>query len=92
MKASTSVVYMFSFTTSAMVMPAPASTASRLSSAWLTWATMSPAWIGAPSASTEVWPEQCSVRRSPLTSTACWKPISTDHGHGLIARRSIGRQ
>src|SRR5215472_6453629 len=62
-----------------------------LSTAWRICAAMSPGCCGAPLASTDVCPEQMTVRFAPLTSLACTKPRASCQLHGLITRRSMGR-
>ncbi len=70
-------------------MSASASTASTLSVASASCAAMSPPCSGLPSSLIAVWPEMYSVREGPETTSPWLKPISTDHGTGLTALRSI---
>src|SRR5262245_59906751 len=60
-----------------------------LSTARRICAAMSPGCCGAPLASTDVCPEQMTVRFAPLTSLACTKPKASCQLHGLITRRSM---
>src|SRR5918996_1421162 len=87
MKASTSVVYMFSRTTFARLMPAPARTASRLSSASAIWAAMSPECWGVPSPSTAVCPAQTRTLVCPSTTSPWLNPNCRDHSHGFTGVR-----
>src|SRR5690606_33265537 len=77
--------------TFAIVRPACASTVSRLSNAWLSWAAMSPGWSTRPSGSTDVWPAQKKMRSAPRVSTPCEKLKASCQVHGFTAFMSITR-
>src|SRR5262245_3956917 len=72
--------------------PACRRTVSMLSTAWPICAAMSPGCCGAPLASTDVCPEQTTVRFVPLSSLACTKPKASCQLHGLITRRSMAER